>query len=51
MRDIQINVDKLIDLLECIQDATDDRTVIETIDEVITIVYDLAKEEENGVLE
>lgn len=39
-----INGDNLIDLLECIQDANKGMTqeVEKTIDEVITIIYDLA---------
>ena len=42
-RQLLINVDNLIDLLECIQDANKGMTqeVEKTIDEVITIIYDL----------
>lgn len=43
-RQLLINGDNLIDLLECIQDANKGMTqeVEKTIDEVITIIYDLA---------
>lgn len=43
-KQLLINGDNLIDLLECIQDANKGMTqeVEKTIDEVITIIYDLA---------
>lgn len=43
MDELKIEVNPLIDLLECIQDANEDVTVIKTIDEVIDVVYELAK--------
>lgn len=42
-REIYINLDEYLDLVECIQDATTDKTVIQTIDEVIDIAYEVAK--------
>lgn len=47
-RELDVSVDPLVDCLECIQDATDNKTIIETIDEVIDIVYHLAKEKQGG---
>jgi len=44
-RNLSVNVDELIDLLECIQDSNENIDVIQTIDEVITVVYDLVKED------
>jgi len=45
MNDKKISLYKLVDLLECIQDANDDATIIATIDEVIDVAYALAREE------
>lgn len=41
-REIYINLDELLDLLECIQDANDCKCIKDTIDEVIDIAYSLA---------
>lgn len=43
-REIYINLDNLIDLLECIQDASSCKCISDTIDEVIDIAYFLASE-------
>lgn len=45
-RDLVVNVDELLDCLECIQDANECDIVSQTIDEVITVVYDLVKKGE-----
>lgn len=42
-RELAINVDELVDCLECIKEANNDQVVGQTIDEVITVVYDLAR--------
>lgn len=43
-REIYINLDELLDLLECIQDASSCKCISDTIDEVIDIAYFLATE-------
>lgn len=48
-REIFVNVDELVDCLECVQDANkDDLTIVEAINEAIDIVYDLSREVQNG---
>lgn len=43
MSELSVDVNPLIDCLECIQDANDNQYVKDTVDEVIDIVYTLAK--------
>lgn len=43
MNELSVDVNPLIDCLECIQDANDNQYVKDTIDEVIDVVYTLAK--------
>lgn len=40
-----VEVDPVVDCLECIQDRTEDDIIIQTIDEVIDIIYHFAKGE------
>ena len=42
-KELHVNVNHLIDLLECIQDSNEDDIVLQTIDEVITVIYDIAE--------
>lgn len=41
---VTVEVDPLVDCLECIQDSNEDDIVSATIDEVIDIIYHFAKE-------
>lgn len=43
MRPLYVKVDKLIDLLEIIQDTNDSEDIKNTITEVIDIVYEIAE--------
>lgn len=46
MSDLYINVNYLMDILECMQDANKNDVVRQTIDEVIDVVYDIAEQKE-----